>query len=247
MFSGISFNFLDAIDILLVTLLIYYVIMFIRGTRVIAALNGLFLLLVIYAFSVVLGLNTIVWLFENVFSSLLLIIVILFHDDIRNALSSFTVKSIFLKRSNYEGDIVNKLSTTCFALSKRKVGALIVLERQVKLGDIAQSGVKLDAVVTPELLITIFEPKTPLHDGAVIINTQGMIEVAAAILPLAETDNQEFGTRHRAALGISNISDAVVIVVSEERGAVTIASNGTITAPLSQEEFERRLSNVISK
>ncbi len=244
MFDNISFGILDLIDIIIVTLLLYYVVMFVRGTRVVSAINGLFVLFIIYIFSRLIGLNTIVWIFENIFSSLLLIIVILFHEDIRKALSTLSFRSFFLGK-DIDSDTAKILSETCFAFAKRRVGALIVLEMQMPLGDIAQSGTRLDALMSQELLGSIFEPKTPLHDGAVIVR-EGIIHAAACILPLAESDNQEFGTRHRAALGISQISDALVIVVSEERGFVTIAQSGNISKPLTKEEFERRLSDVIS-
>ncbi len=244
-FSMFDFNLLDILDILIVTAAIYYILMFVRGTRAAAAINGLVVLFALYVLSKMIGLNTLVWIFDNLFSSLLLVIVILFHEDIRQALSSISISSLFSKKKSYEEEFIPTLSQTCFSLAKKKIGALIVIEMQVPLGDMTEQGVQLDSLVSKDLLTTIFIPKTPLHDGAVIINKNGRLQAASCIMPLAESDNQEFGTRHRAALGITGVSDALAIVVSEERGEVTIARHSDISEPLNPQSFERMLQDAL--
>ncbi len=244
-FDIFSFNLLDILDILIVTGLIYYLLMFVRGTRAVAAINGLVVLFVIYVVAQFLRLDTLVWIFENLFSSLFLVIVILFHEDIRQALSSLSLSSLFSKKKSYEEEFTSILAETCFYLAEKKIGALIVLEIDMPLGDMTEQGVKLDALVSKDLLTTIFIPKTPLHDGAIIINKDTRIVAASCIMPLAESDNQAFGTRHRAALGITSVSDALAIVVSEERGEVTIARHSEISQPLNPANFERVLQDAL--
>lgn len=245
--TSISFSWLDAVDILLVTVLIYCVILYVRGTRAVAALNGLFVLLAVYIAAQAIGLYTLVWIFENLFSSLFLVLVILFSEDIRQGLSTLSIQSMFtfLKKDTTTSNLVSTLTETCFILSKKYIGAIIVLEMKMPLGDITEKGVEIDARLSQDLLATLFFPKTPLHDGAVIIDKKERIKAAGCILPLASIDRQHFGTRHRAALGITDVSDALAIVVSEERGEVTIAQKGQLSAPLTREAFERVLRNAI--
>ncbi len=242
-----SFTWLDAVDILLVTFLIYYVILFVRGTRAIAALNGLFFLFALYLIAQVIGLNALVWIFENIFSSLFLVIVILFHEDIRQGLSTLNVYSLFNLKQEYTSSTIDILTDTCFSLAEKNIGALIVLEVHVPLGDITEKAVQLNSIMSQDLLETIFYPGSPLHDGAVLLSKNGRIKAAGCILPLASVQRQHFGTRHRAAIGITERSDALAIVVSEERGEVTIAQHGNLSNPLGKERFVRVLNNVISK
>ncbi len=245
--TNFTFTWYDAIDILLVTLLIYYVILFVRGTRAVAAINGLFFLLVLYVIAQIFDLHAVVFIFENVFSSIFLVIVILFHEDIRQALSNLNFRSIFGSKQKYQDDAIAILSNSCFSMSEKGVGALIILESQMPLGDVANQGVDIDAQLSSDLLETIFFPKTPLHDGAVIIDKRGRVKAGGCILPLAGGERQHFGTRHRAALGITEVSDALAIVVSEERGEVTIAQNGNLSNPLTKQRFERMLRNATQK
>ncbi len=241
----ISFTWLDAIDIFLVTFLIYYVILFVRGTRAIAALNGLFFLFGLYIIAQFVGLNALVWIFENIFSSLLLVIVILFHEDIRQGLSTLNFYSLFNMKQNYSADTTEILCDASFAMAEQSIGALIVLERHIPLGDITEKALILNADLSVDLLLTLFYPGTALHDGAVLLSKSGKIRAAGCILPLAEVHRQHFGTRHRAAIGITEKSDALAIVVSEERGEVSIAQNGSLSDPLNKESFMRVLNNVI--
>ena len=243
----LTFGWRDLLDILIVSILCYYGIRFVRGTRAMAALNGLLFLLVLYAVAQMLGLFTLVWLLQNVFSSLFLVVVILFHPDIRQALSNMSLRMLFRRRSNPRLEIINILSKTACALAAKRIGAIIVIERNVSLGDMMEKGVKIDAVVSQDLLSTIFFPNTALHDGAVIVGRDDRIMAAGCVLPLANVARQHFGTRHRAAIGITEVSDAVSIVVSEERGEVTLAQDGHLSNPLNQERLERILTNVLSQ
>ena len=236
----------DLLDIFLVAVLCYYGIRFVRGTRAMAALNGLLALLVLYAGAQFLGLFTLVWLLQNVFSYIFLVIVILFHQDIRLALSNMNFRMLFRRKKDDRSELIKTLSSTAFWLASRRIGAIIVIARSVELGDILEKGVKIDAAVTQDLLTTIFFPNTALHDGAVIIGGDRIV-AAGCVLPLANLARQHFGTRHRAAIGITEVSDAISIAVSEERGEVTLAQDGHLSNPLTQERLERILTNALSQ
>ncbi|MBR3881344.1 MAG: diadenylate cyclase CdaA [Mailhella sp.] len=243
----LTFGWRDLLDILAVATLCYYGIRFVRGTRAMAALNGLLILLVLYAAAQFLGLFTLVWLLQNVFSSLFLVVVILFHEDIRQALSNMNFRLLFRRKKNDRSELIRTLGNTAMWLTSRRIGAIIVIQRNVELGDIIEKGVPIDAVVTQDLLSTIFFPNTALHDGAVIIGDGDRVIAAGCVLPLANLARQHFGTRHRAAIGITEVSDAISIVVSEERGEVTIAQEGHLSNPLTQERLERILTNALSQ
>ena len=236
----------DLLDIFLVAVLCYYGIRFVRGTRAMAALNGLLALLVLYAGAQFLGLFTLVWLLQNVFSYIFLVIVILFHQDIRQALSNMNFRMLFRRKKDDRSELIKTLGSTAFWLASRRIGAIIVIARNVKLGDILEKGVKIDATVTQDLLTTIFFPNTALHDGAVIIGGDRIV-AAGCVLPLANLARQHFGTRHRAAIGITEVSDAISIAVSEERGEVTLAQDGHLSNPLTQERLERILTNALNQ
>jgi uncharacterized protein (TIGR00159 family) len=245
--AQLTFSWRDLLDILLVAILCYYGIRFVRGTRAMAALNGLLLLMILYAIAQILGLFTLVWLLQNLFSSLFLVVVILFHQDIRQALSNMNFRLLFKRRTDSHTEMIKTLSVTACTLASRKIGAIIVLERGVALGDMMEKGVKIDAIVSQDLLSTIFFPNTALHDGAVIIGSDERIVAAGCVLPLANIARQHFGTRHRAAIGITEVSDALSIVVSEERGEVTVAQDGHLSNPLTLERLERILTNALSQ
>ena len=237
----------DLLDIFMVAVLCYYGIRFVRGTRAMAALNGLLALLALYAAAQFLGLFTLVWLLQNVFSYIFLVIVILFHQDIRQALAHMNFRMLFRRKKDDRSSLIKTLSSTAFWLASRRIGAIIVIARSVELGDILEKGVKIDAVVTQDLLTTIFFPNTALHDGAVIIGDSDRVVAAGCVLPLANLARQHFGTRHRAAIGITEVSDAISIAVSEERGEVTLAQDGHLSNPLTQERLERILTNALNQ
>jgi uncharacterized protein (TIGR00159 family) len=217
----------DTLDVLLVAVGIYWLLLLIKGTRAIQILVGLGALIGLRVAADFLELLTLAWLLDNFLGPAVLIVVILFQADIRRGLGRLG-RGFFPRLSErQESQIVEEVVRAAQALSARRVGGLIVLERRTGLDDQVEAGVPLDAAVTKELLTTIFQPSSPLHDGAVLIQ-QGRISHAGAILPLTlRTDLPEgVGTRHRAAVGITEETDAAVIVVSEETGSISVVMGG---------------------
>ncbi len=235
----------DMLDILLVTLLLYRLLVLVKGTRIVSALIGLLLLAVVYIGAEYVGLYTLSWLLEHLFNSLFLVLVILFHDDLRHALSSIGAR-YFRPHSKAQGDIIDDLAWVCAYFSKRRIGALVVIERRERLGDMLKGGVVIDAKLSRELLLTIFFHNTALHDGAVLIR-DGRIAEAGCILPLAQVDSrQQFGTRHRAAIGATESSDAVVVAVSEERGETSVAIHGHLKVIPDTEHLKETLRHALT-
>lgn len=237
----------EVLDILLVAGIYAYIIHLVRGTRAVAVIYGLVLVLLVYYLSNELGLYSLNWLLTNFLGSIVLIVIILFQGDLRRALAQMGAGR-FWKKAQLSEAIVDELAQAVLALAKAKVGALIVIERYEPLGDVAERGVPMDAVITASLLSTIFQVGTPLHDGAVIIR-RGRIAAAGCILPLSSKLKAQslFGTRHRAALGISEESDSLSIVVSEERGTVSIAMSGRLTTSLNDQRLRRVIKNALER
>jgi len=244
---GINAIWREVLDILLVAAIYAYIIHLVRGTRAVAVIYGLVLVLLVYYLSNELGLYSLNWLLTNFLGSIVLIVIILFQGDLRRALAQMGAGR-FWKKAQLSDAIVDELAQAVLALAKAKVGALIVIERYEPLGDVAERGVPLDAVITASLLSTIFQVGTPLHDGAVIIR-RGRIAAAGCILPLSSKLKAQslFGTRHRAALGISEESDSLSIVVSEERGTVSIAMSGRLTTSLNDQRLRRVIKNALER
>ena len=244
MFDHIAIDWRDIMDIAVVSILLYQVIQMLRGSRALTVLTGLGLLTLLYFFSNALGLYTLTWLLQHIFSSLFILIVVIFQADIRQALGEMGARPIF-RRSGTKNTGVEEVVTACVEMARLRVGALIVIERSMRLGDmIKREGVRIDAQLSRQLLMNIFYPKAPLHDGAVVIS-RGRITAAACILPLAEAKGQSFGTRHRAALGIARESDAVVIVVSEERGEISVALKGEFMRALDAARLRQVLDEIL--
>lgn len=234
----------DALDIGLVSILVYQVFQLVRGSRAMAILSGLGILGILYFASEELGLYTLRWILQAVFGSFFILIVVIFQSDIRQALGDIGSRSFF-RRKAMKPTGVEEVVQACMEMARQRVGALIVIERHMKLGDmVKREGVRVDAVISHQLLMNIFYPKAPLHDGAVIISS-GRIMAAACILPLAVAKGQNFGTRHRAALGITQESDAVVIVVSEERGEISVAIKGELARSLDAARLKQVLNEII--
>lgn len=244
----------DIIDIIIVSYLIYKVVMFFRNTRAFQLLKGIVLLLVFSQVSEFLNLNTISFILKNTLQVGLVAIVVLFQPEIRRALSKFGSKRFkFLNfdDGSQEDEIdytVRQIREACTTLCSLKYGALIVIERDIKVGDIVRTGITLNSLVTSELLVNIFVPNTPLHDGAVIIGDQ-KIKAAACFLPLSQNENisNELGTRHRAGIGITESTDAVVVIVSEETGKISVAIEGTLTRNLSEQTLETMLKKAFNR
>ncbi len=223
------FRWQDILDILVVAFVIYQLILIIRGTRSVQMILGLCVLFLVYGMASLLDLSVLTWIMHTSLSSIFLIIIIVFQHDIRKALTQVG-RSPFQRHANVVEKDLSEIIRAVFYLSKRRIGALIVIERDMGLRDFVESGFTLNAKLTKELLISIFMPVSPLHDGGVLVS-KGQIEHAGCILPLTENPyiNKKYGTRHRAALGISEETDAVVIVVSEETQEVSIVQHGALT------------------
>lgn len=242
---GLQIGIRDLIDVGLVTFAFYRVILLVKGTRVVSMIYGLLLVIVIYYLSEEFGLFTLNWLLANFLGSFFLVIIIIFQADIRKALSELGAGSLW-RRKKISDQLLDEVVLAALSMAKSRIGALIVFERGIPLGEVIARGVELKAGVTRELLMTIFHPNTPLHDGAVIIR-KGCIEAAGCILPLSSGTNlsPKLGTRHRAALGISEETDAVVLVVSEERGVISMAQAGKLTENLDDAQLKEFLRNVL--
>ncbi len=223
------FRWQDVVDILVVGFVIHQLITIIRGTRSVQMIVGLAILSMGYFLASVLDLTTFKWIMQTFLSSILLIVIIVFQHDIRRTLISVG-KSPFHKHTDVAEKDLEEIIRTLFYLAKRRIGALIVIERETNLGDFIESGFELDANLTKELLISIFMPVSPLHDGAVLISV-GRIQHAGCILPLTQNPyiNKKYGTRHRAAIGLTEETDAVVLVVSEETQEISIVRHGALT------------------
>jgi diadenylate cyclase len=219
----------DVLDVLIVAYVIYRVALLIRGTRTMQMVLGMVIVGGAFVASQVLGLFTLNWLLNNFLGSLFVILVVIFQADIRRALTRVGSQP-FLGRSAVAATPADAIATAAAWLSARKIGALIVIEQDDGLGEFVESGRVVDGIVSAELLETIFMNGSPLHDGAVIINGERIL-AAACLLPLSQNPNVSLslGTRHRAAIGMSEDSDAVVLVVSEESGAISLARGGVLS------------------
>jgi diadenylate cyclase len=225
----ISIRLVDIIDILIVSFIIYRIILLLRGTRAVQMLVGIAIIIVIYFLSDKFELQTLHWLFKTFLSSILLVIVILFQANIRRALTQMGKTPFYKSGAVAEHDIGEIVRATTY-MAKRRIGALIVIERDTGLRDYVDTGHRLDARLRYELLVAIFLPASPMHDGGVIIH-KDRIHSSGCLLPLSQNPhiNKRYGTRHRAALGLSEESDAVILVVSEETQEISLVLQGKIT------------------
>jgi diadenylate cyclase len=227
-----SLSWLSVLDILLVTLVIYGLLALVRGTQAVVLLRGIiFLVVFVYLLITFLDLRAFTWLLRNTLPALIIAIPVIFAPEIRRALERLGRADVMLSFGSREADaqpVIDALATAAVRLSERRHGGLIVIERQVGLKNYADTGVALDSAVTVELLVQIFYPNTPLHDGAVILKGARIV-AAACVMPLTSGEtitDRQMGLRHRAALGISEVSDAVAVVISEETGTISVAHNG---------------------
>lgn len=217
------------VDVAVVSVVIYYLIVFIRGTRAVQILSGVIFIVILAALAQWWKFAATSWLLQKFELALIVGIPIVFQPELRRALEQLGRGRFFQLSFADLGpqgvtSLIDELLRATAVLSRNKIGALIVLERETGLADIVETGIRIDAVVSAELLINLFVPNTPLHDGAVIIRGNRVL-AAASFLPLAETPlGTEYGSRHRAALGITEHSDALVVVVSEETGTISLAN-----------------------
>ena len=239
----IDFNWHDVVDILIVSIVLYRIFLLIKGTRAVQMLWGLFLISGAYTVSRFFDFFTIQWIVNNFLSFIILIIVILFQEDIRRGLTRFGRNPFFAGVSQLEETyVLEELVKAANTLAQRRIGALIALERESLLNEFVEMGVSIDSKVSRELICSIFLPYSPLHDGALLVR-QGRLSAAGCFLPLTTKPGIEknLGTRHRAAIGLSERTDAAVIVVSEEDGTVSLAVNGHIVKPVDADTLRERL------
>ena len=243
------------IDLALVIFLVYCFFRMVKGSRAWQLIKGIALLIVITWVSGLLNLKILNWILTGIMNLGVIAIIVIFQQELRRGLEQLGTNKI-TKFFGIDKDIstktkedIYKIVIAATELSKAKTGALIVIERDIKIQDIIATGIPMGAEVSPQLLVNIFEPKTPLHDGAVVISGN-KIAAAACVLPLADDKDiaKELGTRHRAAIGISKESDSIVVVVSEETGKISIAKDGTLIADLREDVLKKILiSNVVTK
>ncbi len=237
---------LDLLDIGLVAFVIYRIMLLIKGTRAVQMLLGLAVILGVYVSSQVSGLYTLHWILDNFLSSIILVIVVLFQNDIRRALIHVGRNPFFADLSyKEETEVMDELVKACVSMASKRIGALIVIERETGLKDFLEVGVEIDAKVSSDLITSIFLPYSPIHDGALVLQ-QGRIKRAGCFLPLSQNPDisKTLGTRHRAAIGLTELVDAVAIVVSEETGKISVVVGGRITRDLDSTSLKRVLTRL---
>ena len=238
---------LDLLDILLVAFIIYRIILLIKGTRAVQMLVGLAVLLIIYVASQVGGLYTLNWILNNFLSSIILVIVVIFQHDIRRALIHVGRNPFFADLSfREETEVIDEICRGCATLAQKHLGALVVIERETGINDFLEVGVELDAKPSGALMLSIFHHASPIHDGALVLQ-RGRITRAGCFLPLTQDAeiSPQLGTRHRAAIGLTELVDAVVIVVSEETGAISVVVGGKITRDLEVTTLKKVLKRLL--
>lgn len=257
-FSWLTLSSLDSlrpsyfIEIFILAFLIYQVIKWIKNTRAWTLFKGIIVVLIFAVAAYLLNLSTILWLFTKTFNVIVISVFVLFQPELRRALEQLgrknIVSSIFTPSASVEKTnknmekCHNEIVKAVFEMAKVKTGALIVVERQVLLNEYERTGIAIDAIVSSQLLINIFEHNTPLHDGAVFVRDNRVV-AATCYLPLSDNEmlSKALGTRHRAAVGISEVSDSVTVVVSEETGFVSVARDGRLYSNLSAEALRKEL------
>ncbi len=248
----------DMAEIIILSFIIYQIMIWIKSTRAWTLLKGFAVVLALLAVAQLFHMNTILWISENFFSLGITAVIIVFQPELRRALEQLGEKNILssivgldnVKREdeNLSDRTVSELVRACFEMGKARTGALIVMEQSVSLLEYDRTGIAIDAIVSNQLLLNIFEKNTPLHDGAVILSGN-RVRSATCYLPLSDNMNlsKALGTRHRAAVGISEVSDSLTIIVSEETGAVSVAKNGRILRNLNQEQLREQLEALQAK
>ena len=245
---------IDIIEIILITIALYYFLVWVRNTRAWSLFKGILVVLIFVLIAAIFQMNTILWLFGKLLNFGVIALLIIFQPELRRGLERIG-RSNFLTRfmrielrptdQLFSNRTINELVRACVEMGKKKTGALIVIERSVMLEEYIRSGIRLDAELSRQLLLNIFEKNTPLHDGAIILRGNRII-AATCYLPL--TDNmalsKELGTRHRAAVGISEVSDSVTIIVSEETGEISVARENHLERSISEERLREILRNI---
>jgi diadenylate cyclase len=238
-----------AIDIAIIAFIIYHVLLLIRGTRAAQMLTGILIVVAAFLLSSILPLTTLNWVMSKFYSSFIIIIIILFQDDIRHVLSRMGKKSFIPgTEALSSGQILDEITRAAASLAAKRIGALIVMERNIILARYVEVGTLLDARVSKELLMSIFHPSSPVHDGAAIIQ-RGRIAAAGCFLPLTRDENLDpnWGTRHRAAIGISQETDAIVVLVSEEGASISLVVDGRVSRKMDPKDHRKSLNDLLAE
>lgn len=245
----------DVIEVLIISFLVYHIMLWIRNTKAWSLLKGVVIVLAFYLLAVAFNMTTIKWILKNVTYIGLVGIIVLFQPELRKALEELGKKKFLVdvfknddENGRFSDGTIKEITTAAFEMGKVRTGALIVIKQDDNLSEFERTGISVDGVVSSQLLINIFEHNTPLHDGAVIISGN-RISSATCYLPLSENMmiSKELGTRHRAGVGMSEETDALVIIVSEETGKISVAYRGNLERNLTKEELESRLADIQNK
>ena len=248
----------DVLEVALISFFIYQFIVWIKFTRAYTLLKGILFVLLFILFAYILKMNTILWIIKNLSTILLTSVVVIFQPELRKMLEQLGQKKIMTTffpldagkevKERFTDKTVNELVKACFDMGEVKTGALIVIEQNIRLNEYERTGINVDAVLTSQLLINIFEHNTPLHDGAVLIRGNRIV-AATCYLPLSDNMelSKQLGTRHRAGVGISEVSDSLTIIVSEETGQVSVAENGKLSRGLTSAELRAALVKAQNK
>ena len=245
----------DIIEIIIISVLIYYMLVWIKDTRAWMLLRGILVILAFVLLAVLFEMNTIVWIADKLFNVAMIAVVVIFQPEMRKALENLGRKNILVNLFNFDFNkvengkfsdkTITELVKACYEMGKVKTGALIVVEDEIVLTEYERTGIAVDGILTSQLLINIFEKNTPLHDGAVIVRGDRVV-AATCYLPLTDSlsISKDLGTRHRAAVGISEVSDSLTIVVSEETGRVSIALGGELYRNVDAEFLKNKLTYI---
>ena len=248
-----GFGVIDIIEIGLISFFVYQFMVWIKFTRAYTLLKGILIVLLFILFAYVLKMNTILWIFRNLANVLVIGVIVIFQPELRRALEQLGQKKFMASifpldagkevQERFTDKTINELVKACFDMGEVRTGALIVIEQNIRLSEYERTGINVDAVLTSQLLINIFEHNTPLHDGAVLVRGNRIV-AATCYLPLSDNMelSKELGTRHRAGVGISEVTDSMTIIVSEETGKVSIAENGRLLRAVTEEELWQHLT-----
>ena len=252
-----SINIPDIVEILIITFLVYNIMVWIKNTRAWSLLRGVIVILAFIVLAYLFNMTTILWIVKNVFSIAVIAIIVVLQPELRKALEELGRKNLFssfIKLESHGADglfsdrTIKEITKACVEMGKVRTGALIVVRQKDDLSEYKQTGIDVDGIVTSQLLINIFEKNTPLHDGAVIIEGD-RVASATCYLPLSDNMrlSKELGTRHRAAVGMSDVNDSMTVIVSEETGLISVAYNGVLARGLNAEELESQLTTIQNK
>jgi diadenylate cyclase len=253
--SSLTFNYSDVLEIIILSFVVYYIMRWIRNTRAWTLMKGILVMVVFVFIATILHLDSILFLFSRGINAILVAVAVIFQPELRRALEQLGEKKFLSSlvpfdmerdaEERFSDKTVNELIKGSFEMGKARTGALIVIEKNTRLTEYIRTGIELDSLVTSQLLLNIFEHNTPLHDGAIIVRGNRIIS-ATCYLPLSDNMelSKELGTRHRAGVGISEVSDSLTIIVSEETGAVSIAESGKLTRSVSPDDLKAKLAEI---